>query len=468
VRCAHGASTQDRQVGVRAALQMQPSRYRHLTALGLAHALLAGSQQRHSLQARAQQALGHAPLWLPVLLEQVFPVSGATWARMTPGELAARIERAPIFPDAFLISEPPMLRRWILRPSSMVPAPLGLNEAVLPRLDDSAALARWLGISAETLDWFTYCSPRRRCAPLHAQHYAFSLQPKRHGGGGRLIEAPRQRLKALQGRVLTDLLNAVPVHEACHGFVVGRSVLTHAQAHAGQAVLLTFDLKNFFNSVTAAQVAAVFRALGYPPGVAWQLASLCTVSTPEPVIERMRDDGWLDWHQAHCLRHPHLAQGAPSSPMLANLCAFGLDLRLDGLAQVLGARYSRYADDLVISGPAMLAAAAPRIAAWVGCIAVEEGYAINHRKSRLATQAQAQQVCGVVVNQHLNLKRHDFDRLRAVLHQCALRGPASQNREGHADFRAHLQGKLDWATQLNPVKARRLHALWDRIDWSAA
>jgi len=447
---------------------MQAARYRHLTALGLAHALLAGSQQRHSLQARAVQALGESPRWLPVLLEQVFPLSGATWERISVQVLAERIEQAPAFTDVFVVSEPPIVRRWILRPTHMVPAPWGLDELALPRIDHSAALAQWLGISLDALDWFSYCSRRRRRVPLHAQHYAFLLRPKRSGGGGRLIEAPRQRLKAVQTQVLTGLLNAVPVHEACHGFVSGRSVLTHAQLHIGQPVLLHFDLKNFFNSITAAHAAAVFRTLGYPAGVAQQLASLCTVSTPEPVIERMRDDGWLDWHQAQCLRHPHLAQGAPSSPMLANLCAFRLDMRLDGLASTLGARYSRYADDLVISGPASLAKAASRIGAWVGRIALEEGYSINHRKTRLGTPAQAQTVCGVVVNQHTNLKRGDFDRLRAVLHQCVLHGPASQNREDHVDFRAHLRGKLDWATQLNPLKARRLHALWDRIDWSVA
>ncbi len=467
MRCAHDASTQDRQVGVRAAPHMQPARYRHLTALGLAHALLAGNPQRHSLQARAVQALGDSPRWLPALLEQVFPISGATWERLTVQTLAERIELAPAFAEALFESEPPIVRRWILRPTHMVPAPLGLDDLGLPRLDHSADLAEWLGVPLDTLDWFTYCSRRRRRVPLHAQHYAFSLHPKRCGGG-RLIEAPRQRLKAVQTQLLTRLLNTVPVHEACHGFVTGRSVLTHARQHTQQAVLLHFDLKNFFNSITAAQVAAVFRTLGYPSGVAQQLAALCTVSTPEPVIERMRDDGWLDWHQAQCLRHPHLAQGAPSSPMLANLCAFGLDLRLDGLAYTLGARYSRYADDLVISGPASLALAAPRIAAWVGRIALEEGYAINHRKTRLATPAQAQRVCGVVVNHHLNMKRSEFDRLRALLHQCTLHGPASQNREGHADFRAHLRGKLDWATQLNPLKARRLHTLWNHIDWSLA
>jgi len=397
----------------------------------------------------------------------VFPLSGATWARMTADELAVRIEQAPTFSDAFRSSDPPNVTAWILRPSAMSSPPLGLHELLLPDIPHSAALADWLGLSLDTLDWFTYSSARRRQVPLHAQHYAFSLHPKR-SGGGRLIEAPRLRLKALQTQVLKGLLDAVPVHEACHGFVAGRSVLTHARQHTQQPVLLHFDLKNFFNSVTVSQVAAVFRTLGYPIGVASQLAALCTVSTPEPVIDRMREDGWLDWHQAQCLRHPHLAQGAPSSPMLANLCAFRLDLRLDGLAYAFGARYSRYADDLVISGPPSLATASARIAAWVGQIALDEGYAVNHRKTRLATQAHAQRVCGVVVNRHANMPRDDFDRLRAVLHQCSLHGPSSQNREGHADFRAHLRGKLNWATQLNPAKARRLHALWDRIDWGAA
>ena len=71
----------------------------------------------------------------------------------------------------------------------------------------------------------------------------------------------------------------------------------------------------------------------------------------------------------------------------------------------------------------------------------------------------------MVVNERPNLRRADFDRLRAVLHRCALEGPASQNREGHADFRQHLLGRLQWAAQLNAGKAQRLKALWERIDW---
>jgi hypothetical protein len=443
---------------------MHAHRHRRLNALALARALWAGPQARASLRARATYALGHEPAWLTLLLDELQPVSEATWQRQGVEELADRIERTDTFADAERLAPTPFVRRWILRASRMHPAPLGLDGLALPPLPHSAAIAEWLGITLDDLDWFTH--DRRHLLPLQSQHYGFTLQPKR-SGGGRLIESPRSRLKALQGRVLHDLLDRVPVHEACHGFVAGRSVLTHARLHTGRPVVMHFDLKNFFGRILSSQVAAVFHTLGYPRGVARQLAALCTVSAPEPVIERLRDDGWVDWQDARALRRAHLPQGAPSSPMLANLSAFQLDLRLDGLAHVLGATYSRYADDLVLSGPESLRHGFERIAGWVARIALEEGYALNHRKTRLATQASAQRVCGVVVNAHPNLPRREFDRLRATLYQCALRGPASQNHEGHADFRAHLWGRVQWAAQLNAAKATRLHALWSRIEWPA-
>jgi RNA-directed DNA polymerase len=74
-------------------------------------------------------------------------------------------------------------------------------------------------------------------------------------------------------------------------------------------------------------------------------------------------------------------------------------------------------------------------------------------------------VAGIVVNQHLNMERAEFDRLRAQLHQCGLHGPAAHNPLGHADLRAHLLGRIAWATQLNPTREPRLRRLWDAIDW---
>jgi RNA-directed DNA polymerase len=442
---------------------MQPTRYRHLVATGLARAMLAGAPERAGVLARTCEALGGVQPLPDALVDELLPVPRERWHAMQPGELARRITATDAFPELLSKHEAPYVRRWILRPSAMSTPPLGLDGLDLPQLDHVAGLAQWLGLDVDTLGAYTYCSERRRRVPLHAQHYGFRLQPKR-SGGGRLVEAPRRRLKALQRRVLGGLLARVPVHEACHGFVAGRSVRSHAQRHTGQDVVLQFDLQDFFGSIGVARVESIFRTLGFPPGVAAELAALCTVSTPDPVLQRLRDDGWIDWRQAKRLAAPHLPQGAPTSPALANLSGFNLDLRLDGLAHALGARYSRYADDLVLSGPRELAGNADRIGAWVAHIAHEEGYRLNHRKTRLATQAAQQRVCGVVVNRHANLPRAEFDLLRAELHRCAVRGPSPDEGDPVA-YRARLLGRVQWAAQLNPAKAHRLHRLWSRIAW---
>ena len=80
--------------------------------------------------------------------------------------------------------------------------------------------------------------------------------------------------------------------------------------------------------------------------------------------------------------------------------------------------------------------------------------------------AQRQSVCGIVVNDKPNLPRDEFDRLKATLHRCVVDGPAGQNRDGHADWRAHLQGRVAWAAQLNAVKAEKLKQLLSCIDWT--
>jgi len=437
---------------------------RHL-ALGLARAMLAGGRDRDGLVARMSYVLGDvSPGWLQGVAELVLPLSTPSWDALDIEDLANRIEAHTGFIHGCLADVRPCIRRWILRSAHMHRPPLGLDLLPLPRIDHAQDLAAWLGVSPDDLDWLCADPQRRSHAALHSQHYLFSMRPKALGGV-RLIEAPKARLKAVQARILDDLLTRVPVHEQCHGFVRGRSLRGHAQAHAGQAVVIRFDLRNFFASVTAAQVRAVFETLGYAPSVARDLGALCTVLTPAPVLDRMRDDGWLDWHQARSLRRAHLPQGAPTSPMLANLCAFDMDLRLDGLAAAMNAHYSRYADDIIFSGNASLAAAFPRLQAWVGKIAREEGREINHRKTRLMTRATAQTVCGIVVNDGPNMRRDDFDRLRATLHRCALGRIEPPDSLSADEWRQQLRGRIQWAEQLNPAKARRLHALWKRIDW---
>jgi RNA-directed DNA polymerase len=87
------------------------------------------------------------------------------------------------------------------------------------------------------------------------------------------------------------------------------------------------------------------------------------------------------WRLGRRLATPHLPQGAPTSAALANLAAFGLDRRLAGLASRLGARYTRYADDLALSGGRELKGRASRIGSFVAEIARDEGFRVNPAKT---------------------------------------------------------------------------------------
>jgi len=442
---------------------------RRFTALAMARAMMAGPPRVDGLAARLQACLGRKAAWYRPLAERVALLPGEHWRAATPqalNRLADMVEADDSFEAAWLAHERPQVRHYFLElPGGMQPRPLGLDELELPDWPDVPALSRWLGIPAAGLWRLTLARERQRRQPLGQQHYRSQLLPKR-SGGFRLLEVPEPYLMALQRKLLDAVLNRVPPHEAACGYTPGRSVLDHARAHAGQAVVLKFDLQDFFASVRHSRVHALFATLGYPAAVARALAALCTLATPEPVLRRLHQAGSLSWPQLQCLRDAHLPQGAPTSAALANLCAFRLDLRLDGLAFALGARYTRYADDLVISGGPELRGLAERVERWVGRIALEEGLALNHRKTRCQTAGRRQSVCSIVVNQRPNLPRDEFDRLKAVLHQCVQTGPAAQNREGHADWRGHLQGRVAWAAQLNPAKAERLQGLLAQIDWA--
>ncbi len=61
--------------------------------------------------------------------------------------------------------------------------------------------------------------------------------------------------------------------------------------------------------------------------------------------------------------------------------------------------------------------------------------------------------------------RGDYDRLKAILHNCVRFGPASQNRDNHPDFRAHLTGRVAWVLAVNPERGRKLAAKLDAITW---
>jgi hypothetical protein len=347
---------------------------------------------------------------------------------------------------------------------------MGARRWPVPEIASVGELATFLGVSDGELAWLADARGLERTVEdERLRHYRYGSL-RRPGSPARLIERPKRRLKDIQRRILHDILDRVPAHEASHGFTRGRSVRSHASEHVGRFVVISLDLRDFFASIAGNRIYGIFRTAGYPESVAYSLTALTTNVVPSGLWQALPRPTAPDQIDAHHrlgrqVATPHLPQGAPTSPALANLAAFRLDRRLSGLAASLEVSYSRYADDLTFSGPARLVRVANTLRRAVAEIARDEGFTVNDRKSMLATSAGQQRLCGIVVNDRLNAPRQEYEVLKAILHNSRVHGPASQNRAAHPDFRAHLLGRISWIGSLNPERGDKLHREFTGIIW---
>src|SRR6185369_5303896 len=106
-----------------------------------------------------------------------------------------------------------------------------------------------------------------------------------------------------------------------------------------------------------------------------------------------------------------------------------------------------------------------RFAPHAAAVALEEGFNVNHRKTRIMRQGVRQSLAGIVVNRGINLYRRDLETLEATLTNCARFGPESQNREGLPNFRAHLEGRIGYVEMVNRAKGLRLRAIFNTIQF---
>lgn len=405
----------------------------------LARSIMAAGPSAEEIAAQAALTLGRPWRWLgPISRRYVKAQTGSV--RFRHREVVQFLNNDPGFQAH---ARRLKIATWLHEPPHMQPVAAAAAWD-LPEILTAGDLARWLGVHPGELDWFANL---KGLGSGKLGHYHYKIVQKSQGEV-RIIEAPKRELKELQRWILREILEKIPPHPAAHGFVKGRSIATFAAPHVARPVVLKMDLRDFFPSVAGARVQALFRTMGYPETVADLLGGICTnVATGDvPAI--------------YC--RPHLPQGAPTSPAIANMCAWRMDCRLAGLAKSAGADYTRYADDLAFSGDAGL----ERLSACVALIAEEDGFHVHFRKTRVMRQGVRQRLAGLTANAKVNVIRADFDLLKATLTNCVRLGPESQNRESHPAFRAHLEGRVGFVESINPQKGARLRAVLNRINWA--
>lgn len=178
-------------------------------------------------------------------------------------------------------------------------------------------------------------------------------------------------------------------HRAAYGYIRGIGIKQNAAKHCGQPHLLKADIENFFPSITKERLKALFIELGIPDFTADILSSFTTIEK-------------------------RLALGLNASPLLANLICHELDEGLQKLADEGGCIYTRYADDISISGQSL-----PKYEE-VSRIVSSNGFSLSNKKYRTTKPGQAHFVTGLSVSDPNgpHVPKAYKRRLRQELYYC--------------------------------------------------
>lgn len=237
--------------------------------------------------------------------------------------------------------------------------------------------------------------------------------PKRDGKF-RTIEEPDHELKIRQNRLLTELESSLWISDHAHAFIHGKSIVTMAEPHINKEFVACCDIRDFFPSITAEKLVRI------TPRVTHAHADIATYD--------FEDD-----------KGKRLPQGAPTSPILSNAFLYHLDLHMHTKASIYGCTYTRYADDLVFSGSSKtkmkyLLDQARQV------LREDFQLELNNKKTKIMHRSQRQMVCGVVVNEKLNIPKEKRKNLRAEIYQQKENEKLRRDTIGRRAFHSMVRG----------------------------
>jgi RNA-directed DNA polymerase len=329
-----------------------------------------------------------------------------------------------------------------------------LESLSLPICNNAQAIADAMGISLGKLRFLAF---NRKTSTV--THYVRFKVPKKTGGE-RIISAPMPSLKQAQHWILENILQQIEIHTAAHGFCRDRSIVTNATPHVGAEVIINFDLKDFFPSISYKRVKGLFLSFGYSEAAATIFGLLCTAAE----VETLELDGTI-YHVA--LGDRYLPQGSPASPAISNILCRRLDRRLTGMADTLGFTYTRYADDLTFSASGESLRHICNVLKRTDSIVTHEGLTINQEKTRVLRHSRQQEVTGIVVNQKPNICNKTLKRFRATLFQIEKDGLEGKQWGKSTDLFSAISGFANFVVMVNPEKGaefqkqvQQIKSLW--------
>lgn len=305
-----------------------------------------------------------------------------------------------------------------------------------------------------------------------------SFKIRKRSGGWRRISVPEPKLKLAQTWLAQHVLSKVAPHTASHAFAPGSSTVACAAEHSGARWLIKMDIADFFGSITEIQVYRVFRSLGYNALVSFELTGLCTDAPWRSAKYALKS--WQVHYprkriEAYGRKHlGRLPQGAPSSPMLANLVMTSLDQALSDLGQSHGLVYTRYSDDITFSTTAAFTKArAFKVVELAAKLLKACGLYPNRAKTAIVHPGARRVVLGLLVNEaYPRLSRAFRDRLRQHLYYLEKHGiwkhMEARKFDSAGGLYRHLRGLIDYANMVDRPYAGGLRKRLDALPWNSS
>ena len=222
------------------------------------------------------------------------------------------------------------------------------------------------------------------------------------------------------------------VIKSVHGYQKGKSPITNARAHINKAAIIKIDLANFFPGISGGMIHSALTSHPYhmQPRAATLITALCTYRGILP-------------------------QGSPASPIISNIVARSLDIKLINFAKKHRCTFTRYADDITISFTNHHHASRSifyeeenlRLSDELKDIFTSKNFVINEDKLRFRKYYNRQMVNGIIINnKKLNLSRQYVNEIKLLIHIYARYGKAAAERsfsKKHKRNRYSADGKFD-------------------------
>jgi hypothetical protein len=160
--------------------------------------------------------------------------------------------------------------------------------------------------------------------------------PKRRGGT-RTIAQPSRDLKSIQRFIVDTKLSLLTVHPCATGYIKRKNIRDNAERHQLNRIVLKLDFQNFFPSILVRDWSRFVRSKDY----------CAPLRSDSEIYARL-----LFWG-AGSAQPKCLSIGAPSSPILSNVLLYDLDQKFSEEAHRLKLAYTRYADDITVSGSSL-------------------------------------------------------------------------------------------------------------------